>query len=143
VTAPVPLLLVIDDEPGMLALIERAVGSTGFRVVSHTSARDALANLSSARADLALVDVQMPELGGLDVLRAIRERQPQCGVILMTAHASVDSAVEAVKLGALDYLSKPLDFVRLEHLLAEAREDADRRASLLASENATAHRLEL
>jgi DNA-binding NtrC family response regulator len=143
VTALVPLLLVIDDEPGMLALIERAVGSTGFRVVSHTSARDALANLSSERADMALVDVHMPELGGLDVLRAIRERQPQCGVILMTAHASVSSAVEAVKLGALDYLTKPLDFVRLEHLLAEAREDAGRRAALLASENATAHRLEL
>ena len=85
----------------------------------------------------------MPELGGLDVLRAIRQAQPQCGVILMTAHASVDSAIDAVKLGALDYLTKPLDLARLRELLTGEREDGVRRAELLAAENATAHRLEL
>jgi DNA-binding NtrC family response regulator len=138
-----PLLLVIDDEPGMLALVERAVRSTGFRILSHTSAREALAMLPSERADVALVDLQMPELGGLDVLRAIREAQPQCGVILMTAHASVDSAIEAVKLGALDYLTKPLDFARLQQLLGEARDEAVRRAELLAADSATARRMEL
>ena len=138
-----PLLLVIDDEPGMLALVERAVRSTGFRIVSHTSAREALAMLPSERADVALVDLQMPELGGLDVLRAIREAQAQCGVILMTAHASVDSAIEAVKLGALDYLTKPLDFARLQQLLADARDEAARRAELLAAEETTARRMEL
>jgi two-component system response regulator HydG len=142
-TAAAPLLLVIDDERGMLALIERAVQATGFRIVSHTSAREALAMLPSDRADVALVDLQMPELGGLDVLRAIRQSQPQCGVILMTAHASVNSAIEAVKLGALDYLTKPLDFARLQELLTTAREDIVRRTELLAADNVTAHRLEL
>jgi DNA-binding NtrC family response regulator len=143
VSAHPPVLLVIDDEPGILALVERAVRSTGYQVVSHTSARDALAMLPSQRADIALIDLQMPELGGLDVLRAIRQAQPQCGVILMTAHASVDSAVEAVKLGALDYLTKPLDLARLRELLTGEREDGVRRAELLAAENTTAHRLEL
>jgi DNA-binding NtrC family response regulator len=143
VSAVPPVLLVIDDEPGMLALVERAVRSTGYRVVSHTSAREALAMMTGQRADIALVDLQMPELGGLDVLRAIRQAQPQCGVILMTAHASVDSAIEAVKLGALDYLTKPLDLERLRELLTGEREDGVRRAELLAAENATAHRLEL
>jgi two-component system, NtrC family, response regulator HydG len=143
VSASAPVLLVIDDEPGMLALVERAVRATGYRVQSHTSAREALAMMPSERADIALVDLQMPELGGLDVLRAIRQAQPQCGVILMTAHASVDSAIEAVKLGALDYLTKPLDFARLRELLTGEREDSVRRAELLAAENATAHRLEL
>ena len=141
--APQPLLLVIDDEPGMLALVERAVSATGFRVVSHTSAREALAMLPSEHADVALVDLQMPELGGLDVLREIRQVQPECGVILMTAHASVDSAIEAVKLGALDYLTKPLDFARLQELLTGARDEAARRAELFSAENTTAHRLEL
>ena len=61
----------------------------------------------------------------------------------MTGHASVDTAIEAVKLGALDYLTKPLDIERLRQLLDQAREDAARRADLLAAENATAHRLEL
>jgi DNA-binding NtrC family response regulator len=138
-----PVLLVIDDEPGMLALVDRGVQSTGFRTVMHTSAREALARLPSEPADVALVDLQMPELGGLDVLREIRQMQPQCGVILMTAHASVDTAIDAVKLGALDYLTKPLDFQRLQQLLTDAREDARRRAELLSTENATAHRLEL
>jgi two-component system, NtrC family, response regulator HydG len=138
-----PLLLVIDDEPGILALVERGVASTGYRVASHTSAREALASLATDRPEMALIDLQMPELGGLDVLRAIRQAQPQCGVILMTAHASVDTAIEAVKIGALDYLTKPLDFLRLKELLIGAREDARRRAELLAAENATAHRMEL
>ena len=142
-STPAPLLLVIDDEPGILALIERAVGATGFRVISHTSAREALALLPTERAAVALVDLQMPEIGGLDVLRAIREIQPQCGVILMTGHASLDTAIEAVKLGALDYLTKPLDFARLQRLLSDTRDDGRRRAELLAAETATARRLEL
>src|SRR5438067_3396404 len=143
VTNAEPVLLVIDDEPGMLTLVERIVRPTGFKLVLHTSARDALDNLAAASPDVALVDLQMPELGGLDVLRAIREIQPQCGVILMTAYAAVDSAIEAVKLGALDYLAKPLDIDRLRQLLSQTREDVERRAALLAAENQTAHRLEL
>ena len=142
-TAASPVLLVIDDEPGMLALVERAVRSTGFRTILHTSAREALAILPAERANVALVDLRMPELGGLDVLRAIRQVQPECGVILMTGHASVHSAIEAVKLGALDYLTKPLDFERLRQLLTEAKEETLRRAELLVAESTTARRLEL
>src|SRR5438105_1685390 len=138
-----PLLLVIDDESAMSALVERAVQSTGFRIISHTRAREALAMLPSERAQIALVDLQMPELGGLDVIRAIREAQPQCGVVLMTAQASAEGAIEAIKLGALDYLAKPLDVARLQQLLGETRDDARRRAELLASEEATARRMEL
>lgn len=141
-TEPRLLLFVIDDEPGMLGLIERAVRTTGYAIAPHISAREALSRLASEAPDVALVDLRMPELGGLDVLRAIREARPQCEVILMTAHASVDSAVEAVKLGALDYLSKPLDFVRLRLLLSGVREERDRRAALLAAEGETAKRLE-
>src|SRR5436309_7515231 len=138
-----PLLLAIDDEPGMLALIQRFAAPAGFDVVTNDSAKDAMARLAELPADVAIVDLRMPDIGGLDVLRAIRETHPQCQVILMTAHAAVDSAIEAVKLGALDYLSKPLDFDRLKDLLSAAREDIERRAALLSVENETAHRLEL
>ena len=72
---------------------------------------DAVARIVDVAPDVALVDLRMPAMGGLDVLRAIRAARPQCQVILMTAHAAVDSAIEAVKLGALDYLSKPLDSI--------------------------------
>ncbi len=61
----------------------------------------------------SMVDLRMPDVGGLDVLRAIREIDPHCQAVLMTGYASVDTAVEAIKLGAIDYLSKPLDFARL------------------------------
>ena len=138
-----PSLLVIDDEPGMLALIERFARQSGFDVVVHTSGSTAISQLASHTADVALVDLRMPEIGGLDVLRGIKEAQPDCQVILMTAHASVDSAIEAVKLGALDYLSKPIDLNRLRELLTGVREKSARRAALLAAENETAHRMEL
>jgi len=138
-----PLLVVVDDEPGMLGLIERAVQPTGYEVKVHSSAREALTRLAVEPTDVALVDLRMPEIGGLDVLRAVREAQPQCQVILMTAHASVDSAIEAVKLGALDYLSKPIDFARLRQLLAGVREERDRRTALMAADGETARRLEL
>ncbi len=138
-----PLVCVVDDEPGMLGLIDRVVRPTGYRVALYASAREALSRMPSEGPDVALVDLRMPELGGLDVLRAIRQVQPQCQVILMTAHASVDTAIEAVKLGALDYLAKPIDFDRLRQLLASVKEERDRRVALMAAEGETARRLEL
>ena len=138
-----PLLIVVDDEPGVLGLIERIVRPTGYEVALYTSGREALFHLATEPADVALVDLRMPELGGLDVLRAVREARPHCQVILMTGHASVDGAIEAVKLGALDYLSKPIDFARLRQLLAGVREERDRRAALMAADGETARRLEM
>ncbi len=64
-----------------------------------------------------MVDLKMPDVGGLDVLRAIHDSDPRCQMILMTGHASVETAVEAIKIGAMDYLSKPLDVRRVEQLL--------------------------
>ena len=85
--------------------------------------RDAIALMQARRADLVMVDLRMPEVGGLDILRAIRDVDAHCQAVLMTGYASVDTAVEAVKLGAMDYLSKPLDFGRLEQLLAGVRDE--------------------
>ena len=138
-----PVLLVVDDEPGMLGLIERFAGPAGFEVHTDASARNAIATIGVHAPDVAIVDLRMPEVGGLDVLRAIRDAQPECRVILMTAHAEVDSAIEAVKLGAMDYLTKPLDFERLGQLLGSVHQDLVNRAALLASESETAHRFEL
>jgi DNA-binding NtrC family response regulator len=138
-----PVLLVVDDEPGMLALVRRFAEPAGFEVCTNADARDAISTIAECAPDVAVVDLRMPDVGGLDVLRAIREAQPGCQVILMTAHAEVDSAIEAVKLGAMDYLSKPLDFERLRQLLKSVKEDLVNRAALLTAENVTAHRFEL
>ena len=98
--------------------------------------------LRQRKADAALVDLHMPDVNGLDVLRMVRDADPHCQVILMTGYASIDSAVEAVKLGAMDYLSKPIEFPRLERLLRVVREQVGQRQHLLQSEAQLARDLE-
>jgi two-component system response regulator PilR (NtrC family) len=137
-----PLLVVVDDEQGILDVVGRFGRRAGFDVVACSGGREAMAQMQTRRADLAMVDLRMPDVGGLDVLRALRETDPLCQTVLMTGYASVDTAVEAIKLGARDYLSKPLDFARLEQLLTDVREETARRRNLLAAESDLARRLE-
>jgi two-component system, NtrC family, response regulator HydG len=137
-----PLLVVIDDEQGILDVVSRFAQRAGYEALACASGREAIAQLQTRRADLVMVDLRMPDLGGLDVLRAIREIDPRCQAVLMTGYASVETAVEAIKLGATDYLSKPLDFARLEQLLAGVRDDLERRRNLLSIEGDVARRLE-
>jgi two-component system response regulator HydG len=138
-----PLLLVVDDDTAILDPIARFAERAGFDVMSCRGGREALAQLQHRPADLAVVDLRMPDVNGLEVLRAIRETVPGCGVILMTGAATIDSAVEAIKLGAIDYFTKPLDFDRFSSVLATVREEVDRRQCLLATEGDLALRLEL
>jgi DNA-binding NtrC family response regulator len=137
-----PTLVVVDDEQGILDVVSRFARRTGFDVIPCSGGRDAIAQLQIRRADVAMVDLRMPDIGGLDVIRAIREIDPHCQAVLMTGYASVDTAVEAIKLGAMDYLSKPLDFGRLQLLLTSVRDEIERRRSLLTIEGDVAKRLE-
>ena len=137
-----PLLVVVDDEQGILDVVGRFARRAGYDVITCAGGREGIAQLQTRRADLVLVDLRMPDVGGLDVLRAIRETDPHCQTVLMTGFASVETAVEAIKLGAMDYLNKPLDFGRLDQLLATVREDIERRRSLLSIESDVARRLE-
>ncbi len=141
-TGQQPLLLVVDDEQGILDVVSRFARRAGYEVVTCSGGREAIAKLQTHRADLVLVDLRMPDVGGLDVLRAIRDTDPRCQAVLMTGYASVDTAVDAIKLGAMDYLSKPIDFARLELLLASVREEIERRQTLLSSETDIARKLE-
>ena len=117
-----PVLLVVDDEPQMCRLLERFGAKLGYRVVSCNGGREAIQSLATTRADAALIDLQMPEIGGLDVLRAVRETYADCQVILMTAHVTIETARDAAKLGARDCVSKPLPFDRLGELLGGLRQ---------------------
>jgi DNA-binding NtrC family response regulator len=137
-----PLLLVVDDEQGILDVVGRFARRAGFDVVTCSTGQEAVSQMQIRRADLVMVDLRMPDVGGLDVLRSIRETDPHCQAVLMTGYASVDTAVEAIKLGAMDYLSKPLDFVRLEQLLAGVLQEIERRRSLLTIEGDLARKLE-
>src|SRR5476651_857329 len=137
-----PLLLVVDDEIPVLRVVERLAARIGFDVVACASGAEAMRTLSRKPADLAMVDLRMPDVNGLDLLRRIRTAVPRCEVILMTAFAAVDSAVEAIKLGAREYLTKPFDFERLRAVLTAIREELVKRAQVVALEDQVARQLE-
>ena len=141
-TGEKPVLLVVDDEPGIVRLIERYARKIGFEVSTATSGNEALEKLATERAAAALVDLRMADVDGLEVLRRIRAEDHGCQVILMTGHASIETAIEAIKLGAMDYLSKPFDFDRLERLLTSVHSDIERRRALLAAESRIVKQLE-
>jgi DNA-binding NtrC family response regulator len=132
---PDPVLLIIDDEPAVLELMKAVATRAGFQVVTSTSGTAALEMLDKERADLVAVDLYMPGIGGIEVLRAIRQTDPDCQVILMSGAATIDSAVEAVKLGAIDYLTKPFDFARMRDVFQSAREEFERRRRLMAADS--------
>jgi DNA-binding NtrC family response regulator len=133
---------VIDDERGILPVIERIAHGVGFDVQYRDKGRQALDDLADLDPDVALVDLQMPELNGLDVLRAMRDADPDCQVILMTGNPTVDTAVQAVQAGALDYLEKPFDVDRLRRLLVGVRDGLERREALLQADASVAERVE-
>src|SRR6478672_9421525 len=126
-----PSLLVVDDEVPVLRLIERLANKAGFEVMTCSNGTDAMRLLGRKPADLAMVDLRMPDVNGLDLLRQIRRAVPGCEVILMTGHASVESAVDAIKLGAREFLTKPFNFDRLRKVLAGIRVELSRRAQVV------------
>jgi DNA-binding NtrC family response regulator len=137
-----PLLLVVDDETAVLSLIRRVGESQGFEVVTCTDGRQALQLAAARRPDLVMVDLRMPDVNGLEIVRAVRNADASSMIVLMTAFGSIDSAVEAVKLGAADYLTKPFNFQRLTDMFVTVREETERRARLMAVDREVAERVE-
>jgi DNA-binding NtrC family response regulator len=136
-----PLLLLVDDEAAILEILKRFADGIGYDVVTCSNARAAMQALADRPADLAMIDLRMPDVNGLDLLRQIRASIPTCEVILMTGFAGVDSAVEAIKLGAREYLTKPFDFERLRRVLVDTRGELERRAQVLALEAEVARQI--
>src|SRR5262245_14148356 len=124
-------LLVVDDDRAIRTLIGTIALAAGFDDATSVSGKGAMKRLRHRPAELVLLDMRMPGVTGLDVLRSVRDISPKCKVVLMTGFGTIDSAVEAVKLGALDYLTKPFDLQRLRQLLATIREDAVQRREVL------------
>ncbi|MBI4395558.1 MAG: sigma-54-dependent Fis family transcriptional regulator [Elusimicrobia bacterium] len=100
-------ICVIDDEPGMGRLLATVLGDVGYRVSAFQKPADALKTLEQNGFDLVITDIRMPKVNGMDVLKAVKSSAPQTPVILITAFGTLDSAVEALRLGASDYVAKP------------------------------------
>ncbi len=115
-------ILIVDDEE----IVRRSLGSwfreEGYAVDVAASGKDALQKLTTGQWDIFLIDIKMPGMDGLELQRKIKQMHPRSTVIIMTAYASVETAVEAMKQGAYDYIVKPFDPDDLEHLIRNAVE---------------------
>ncbi|HNU84047.1 MAG TPA: sigma-54 dependent transcriptional regulator, partial [Thermoanaerobaculia bacterium] len=116
-------LLVVDDEPSMLDMLSLLWRAEGYEVETARSVGEARERLAERPVDLVLCDILMPDGNGLELLREIKASDPRVAVIMMTAYTSTKSALEAMKLGAYDYISKPFaDLEELKLLVAKALE---------------------
>ncbi len=117
-------ILVVDDDPGHLVSVRTIIRSWGYGVETADDGSVAVDMVKSTPVDLILMDVRMTQMGGIEALRQIKVYNPTIPVIIMTAYSSVDSAVEAIKSGAYEYLIKPLDFEVLKLTIERASEHA-------------------
>jgi DNA-binding NtrC family response regulator len=112
--------LVVDDEADFLKLIERILAQAGYRVDTAVSATEAIALQRKNPYDLAIVDLRMPEMTGLELLQYLKVRDKSIFVILMTAYGSFSVGIEALRKGACDYVAKPFKNKVLKEKVAEA-----------------------
>jgi len=110
----------VDDEERFLSTTKILLSKRGIEALLATNGLDAIKVLDDNRVDVVILDVKMPGLDGVEVLRKIKQRHPLVEVIMLTGHASVESAVEGLKLGAFDYLMKPCDVTALITKVGEA-----------------------
>jgi len=120
-------VLVVDDDPDVRASIAEFLDDEGAEVVVAASAEDALSIIATTRPELVISDVRMPGLSGLELLRLIRERAPEVDVVLMTAFDDMPTIVSAMRAGASDFLTKPLDLADLRAVLSRVFSDQDLR----------------
>jgi len=115
-------LLLVDDEIKFLKSIAQRLELKDFDVTTASTGQEAIAAAEKDLFDVAVVDFQMPGMDGTQVLEALKDRHRYLEIIMLTGHASIDSAVESTKLGAFKYLEKPYDFEKLVEVIKEAYE---------------------
>jgi two-component system, NtrC family, response regulator AtoC len=123
-------VLIVDDERTLARAIKAFLTESGYEAEVAGDAEQALRLLETMRPDVVFSDVRLPGMNGIDLLRKIREFDAAIPVVIMTAHGTIEGAVEAVKLGAFDYLKKPVDLEELKLLADRAREHSQLRQEL-------------
>src|SRR5207247_3510590 len=117
-------VLVVDDERNIRALVARVLGQDQVEVHGAGTGKEGLQMADEVSPDLVLLDLRLPDMDGMDVLRALRTRYPEIAVIIITGFGQIQSAVEAIKVGATDYLEKPFEHVeKLKLAVARALDD--------------------
>ena len=113
-------ILVVDDEPGMRTFLEIILRKEGYSVETAADGMKALDNINNNVFDLAILDILMPVMNGIEVLKRIIEKSPETTVIIITAFASHETAIEAMKLGAYDYITKPFKIDEIKLVIKKA-----------------------
>jgi two-component system, NtrC family, response regulator HydG len=117
-----PTILVVDDDESNRVTLERLLGREGYEVTHASTGREAMERLRAHPADLVLTDLKMPGMTGIDLLKAVRTLDPDVEVVVMTAYGTVETAVEAMKEGAYDFVAKPLKRLELVTTVRKALE---------------------
>lgn len=115
-------VLVVDDEKNIRLTFSETMTQMGFDTRTASNGEEALTKMQGTEFDLVLLDLRMPGMDGIEVLRRIRERYPKVRVIMITAHGTVESAVEAMKLGAVDFIQKPCTPDEIRELVGKVME---------------------
>jgi len=124
-------ILVVDDEQNIRTVLRALLASTGADVVTAASGEEAVDHLGEGVFHAVLTDLRMPGMDGMDLLRHVNRHYPGLPVVMLTAHGTVDTAVEALKRGAFDYLTKPFDHTEIRHVMRKALRTEEAKARSL------------
>lgn len=125
-------VLLVDDEVDFLSILAERLESRGLKVATVTRGEDAVAMVENQGFDLIILDLSMPGIDGLETLKRIKAKQPDSEIIMLTGQASIRTGIEAMKLGAEDFLQKPVNISKLMDKISEAK---DKRMLVLQSKN--------
>src|SRR5215831_9906090 len=130
-------ILVVDDEPSNRKILEQELKHNGYAVEVAKDGSEALKKVESSPPDLVILDYMMPSLSGLDVLKELRKRDDDTPVVMITAYGTVDRAVEAMKAGAYDFITRPFDPDHIEIVIRKAieRQTLKRKVEVLSEES--------
>jgi two-component system response regulator (stage 0 sporulation protein F) len=111
------VILIVDDEEGLREGLGKLLESEGYAVLSAENGEQALEILQRSRIDLVLTDMRMPGMDGIELLKKIRERHGDLGVIILTGYGQIESYIEAMNFGAIEYVSKPFKVNELKFIV--------------------------
>jgi len=114
-------VLLVDDEKDFIEALGERMANRGMNVSTTTSAKDAVKRVKEESYDAIVLDLQMPEMDGIEALKAIKKINPDMQVILLTGHATVEKGIEVMKLGAMDLIEKPADIEAIAEKIKKAR----------------------
>jgi len=121
-------VLLVDDEEEFLDIMSERMRNRGMEVVTASSAKEALEKIENDLFDAIILDLMMPDMNGLETIKAIKEKKPELQVILLSGQATLEKGIEAMKLGALDVVEKPAD---METLVEKIKKAESKRALIV------------